>query len=219
MEQFFEILKNVKLFEGIDRGDLFSMLSCLQARVVPFKKGDFVLSAGQKAEHVGIVLSGRLHILREDYEGGRSLLDSLAPGDIFAETLCCAGIEQSPVGVMAETEAEVMLLGFRRILKTCPSSCSFHARLIENMLQVVAQKNILLQNRMEFLSRKTIREKVLSYLESFAMRQGKDFSIPLNREQLADFLCVDRSALSRELGRLKAEGVIDFWKNRFRLNI
>lgn len=217
MEKYSNVLRTVKLFEGIAPEQLDAMLACLDAKTIGVRKGDFLLSAGESAAHVGIVLAGQLHIVREDIHGGRALLAALTKGGIFAETLCCAGVMESPVSVIAESDGSVMLLAFQRILHTCSGACVFHAKLIENMLRVIAAKNLQLQARMELLSRKSIRERVLAYLESIAARQGRAFSIPLNREGLADFLCVDRSALSRELGRLKEAGVIDFWKNNFKM--
>lgn len=211
------LLQTVQLFDGIEPEAFPSMLSCLGMKELDIPKDVYVLSAGDPVENVGIVLQGTLHVVREDDHGSRSLLATLPPGALFAETLCCVGTKESPVSVLASTDSRVMLLAFSRIIRTCSSACSFHAKLVANMLQVVASKNLMLQARMEFLSKKSIRARLLAYFASAAAEQGRDFSIPMSRETLADFLCVDRSALSRELGRLKDEGIVDFWKNQFRL--
>ena len=210
-----DILKDVKLFEGISAPDLPKMLNCLNAKTVYFSKGEFVLSAGDKTEFVGVVLDGVVHIVKEDADGNRVLVDALAPGNFFGEALCCAGIAESPVSVVADTAAEVMLLQFQRILQVCSDTCVYHARLVENMLHVIAQKNLLLQNRIDFLSKKTLRGRIMAYLETVAPRRGVRFTIPFSREELADFLCTDRSALSRELGNMREEGMIRFKKNQF----
>lgn len=215
MREFQEILGSVRLFAGIAQEDYPAMLACLDARVAEVKKDDFLLLAGDRPTHVGVVLSGRLHVSRVDLDGNRSLLASLLPGDFFAEALCCAGVKESPVSVQADTEGQTMLIPFARILHTCPQSCSFHSRLLENMLGVLAHKNLTLQSRMEALGHKNLRGRLLCYLEAAAVGQGRRFSIPFNREELADYLCVDRSALSRELGLLKKEGMLDYWKNNF----
>lgn len=217
MKEYFEILKNVGLFSGIEQGELASVLACLGAETAAVKKGEYVLAAGSPVDFVGIVLTGRLHIVREDINGERALIAGLAPGDFFGETLCCAGVAESPVGVLADTDAGIMRLGIRQILETCSKSCPFHTKLIENMLRMLARKNLQLQARMDFLEKKTIRARLMSYFESVAMKQGREFVVPFNREELADFLCVDRSALSRELGKLKSEGIIEYRKNRFAL--
>ena len=145
------------------------------------------------------------------------MLATLGEADIFAEALCCAGVEESPVSVLADTDAAVLLLGFSRILHTCPNSCTFHQTLIANMLQIVARKNLYLQGRMEIISMKSVRAKVLRYLSALAAVHGRDFTAPHNREQMADYLCVERSALSHELMRMKQEGLIAYRKDRFTL--
>ena len=213
----FESLKKSKLFAEIDEKEIASMLTCLDARTLHLKKGDAVIRHGDKVEYVGVVLDGVLHVIKEDADGERSLMAQLSAGDHFAEALCCAGIAESPVSVLVETEATVMLLDFKRILHTCTNACIFHAKLIENMLCVMAAKNVQLQARIEYLSKKTIRKRILKYLVNLSGGANETFTIPFNREELADYLCIDRSALSRELMRLKEEKVLDYWKNQFRI--
>lgn len=215
MKNYFGILKSVGLFKGIDAADLEAMLSCLGAEVKGIHKDEIILLAGEKPRQVGIVLSGQLHILKEDYEGNRALMAAVTPGKVFAEALCCANIDESPVTVVADIDSVVMLLGFKRILHTCPNSCLFHTKLIENMLGLIANKNLQLQKRMEIVGLKSVRMKVTSYLESFVPSQGRNITIPFNREELADFLCVERSALSHELARMKEDGLIEYRKNKF----
>lgn len=213
--KYFELLKSVKLFGGIGTEDLDAMLKCLGSEARRFRKDEILLLAGDKPEYVGVVLSGQLYIAREGYDGSRSLIAAITPGEIFAEALCCAGVSESPVTVTAGTDSVVMLLRFSRILHTCAGSCTFHTMLIENMLRIIANKNLLLQNRMEIVGLKSVRMKVRRYLESFAPKQGRNITIPFNREELADFLCVERSALSHELAKMKRDGLIDYRKNEF----
>ena len=217
MKEYFPVLKSVSLFSGIDIGGLEPMLGCIGAKVKKVRKGAIVLLAGDKPRHVGIVLSGQLQIIREDYEGNRSILSVLTSGDTFAEALCCAGVAESPVTVLADSEGAIMLLSIERILHTCPQSCSFHRAMIKNLLGIVARKSLMLQNHMEILSLNSIRAKVIRYIESLAPKHGHEVVIPLNREEMADHLCVDRSALSHELSKMKKDGLIDYRKNRFLL--
>lgn len=213
----YESLKKSKLFAEMEEREIASMLTCLRARTVSLKKGDAVIRHGDKVEYVGVVLNGVLHVIKEDADGERSLMAQLVEGDHFAETLCCAGITESPISVFAETDTTVMLLDFKRILHTCTNACVFHTKLIENMLFVVASKNVQLQAQIEYLSKKTIRKRILKYLTNLSGGGNQAFTIPFNREELADYLCVDRSALSRELMWLKEEKVLDYWKNQFRM--
>jgi len=209
----------VSLFDGIDDNNLDAMLQCIGAEVKNVLKGEFALLAGDKVSHIGIVISGDLHILRECFDGKRSLIASLMPGSVYAEAMCCASIEESPISVIAKTDFVIMMLNFPHILNSCSNSCGFHGKLIENMLKIMANKNLHLQNRMEIVSMKSVRSKVLNYLESFVPKQGKNIVIPFNREELANFLCVERSALSHELARMKADGLIDYRKNQFFLKV
>ncbi len=218
MTNIFLILKKVNLFAGISENDVKSMLSCLSARVIKTEKNEYLLMAGDPVAYIGIVLSGTLHIEKDDAEGGRTMIASLSTGDYFAEALCCAGVKESPVNVVVDTGGTVMLIEFKKIMSVCPNSCIFHSKLIENMLGIIARKNLMLQNRMEIIGKRSLRLKIMCYLESLSSKTGGKVEIPFNREELADFLCVDRSALSHELSRMKNEGLIDYKKNMFSVN-
>ena len=209
--------KATELFKDIAAADLQRMLACIGAETASIKKGGIILLEGDSLRHVGIVLAGQLHVLRENYDGSRLLLATMPPGEIFAETMCYTGASKSLVTVMAKVDSMVMLLDFSRILRTCSSSCPFHAKLIENMLRLVVSKNLMLQHQMAIVSLKSVRSKVRRYLESLEPEQGRDITIPFNREELANYLCVERSALSHELARMKKDGLIEYRKNNFRI--
>lgn len=217
MKKLSGFLMHVPLFAHIADPEIDVLLSCLGGHVRAVEKGEVVLRAGDPVTQVGVVLEGMLQIAREDAEGGRVLLMVIGPNDFFGEALSCAGVKRSPVTVSAESASTVLLVDFKKILGTCSRSCTYHTQLIENMMGILAKKNLFLQERMEVLSKKTIREKLLRYLEGMAPRAGVPVTIPLNRNALADYLGVDRSALSRELGRLRDEGVLQFRKNIFTL--
>ena len=215
MQDYFDVIKNIPLFNNIDHSELKALLNCLGAEIKTIPKGNIILPAGEKPINVGVVLSGIVHISKEDYDGNRVIITAAVPGEVFAESLCCAHIGKSPVTVFAGEDAAVMLLKFDRILSTCPNSCPFHRKLVENMLNLLANKNLHLQSRMEIIAAKSIRTKVLQYLETLGIRQGDSIAIPFNREELADYLCVERSALSHELSKMKRDGLIDYKKNIF----
>lgn len=218
MDKYKNVLLNVELFNGIDENNISSMLSCLEAQISDYNKNEFILREGDPVNYVGIVLDGQLQIIREDANGERILITGLNKGDIFGEALSSANVTHSPVSVVSYSDSKVLVINFQRILKVCSSACSHHTKLIENMLHLLAQKNLFLQNRMNILSKKTIRSRILCYFDSVVFIQGhNNINIPFNREELADFLCTDRSALSRELANMKAEGIIDYYKNYFKL--
>ncbi len=211
------IFNKCELFNEINEKDIPLLLKCLKAEIKTYKKDEIILLEGNRPEFVGTVLSGIIHIVKEDYDGNHVLISAVSFGEIFAEALCCASISESPVTVTAETDSEVLILRFDRILSICSESCIFHKRLIQNMLYLVARKNIMLQKRLDIISVKSIRERVLRYLHTFPQNWGEKIDIPFNREELADYLCVDRSALSHELSKMKRENVIDYQKNSFTL--
>lgn len=216
MKKFVEygnILQSVELFATIEQDDLDTMLGCLDAKLAYAKKDEIVLLSGQRPEHVGIVMSGQLHIVKEDAEGNRILVAGLQPGEIFAEALCAAGVGESPVTVLADTDSAILRLRFDRVIHPCGQACEFHGKLVENLLGLIARKNLLLQSRMEIMAIRSVREKVLRYLGSFAMPKGEKITIPFNREELADYLCVERSALSHTLSRMKQDGLLEYRKN------
>ncbi|OFV69342.1 Crp/Fnr family transcriptional regulator [Acetobacterium wieringae] len=217
MDKNIEVLRKVKLFDGIDE-NLEAMLQCLGGEVKTYDRGEIILLTGQPVPAVGVILSGEVQVIQEDYYGNRSILTELSPSHIFGEAFASAGVKESPVTVLAKTNASVMFLGIERIINTCPNSCIFHNQLIENLLKILARKNILLSNKNQLLSRRTIQDKVLSYLSLQAEKKGNlAFEIPFSRNELADFLCVDRSALSRVLSKLQKEGIIEYTNNHFKL--
>ena len=218
MEKYLDVLGRCPLFAGIEKGELQSMLACLGACEKSFAKGRAILEEGTPATEMGVVLSGRAQVEQSDYFGNRSILASVFPGELFAESFACAGVSFLPVQVRAEEESKVLLVDCQRMLTTCSHACAFHGRMIENLLRIVAHKNLQLHRKAEILSRRTTREKVLTYLTEEARRSGSDtFEISFNRQQLADYLAVDRSGLSAEMSKMKKEGMLDYRKNRFHL--
>ena len=212
-----EILRKVKLFDAID-DKLEDMLQCLGSEEKKYDRGEIILMTGQPVTSVGVVLSGEVQIIQEDYYGNRSSLTKLKPGHIFGEAFASAGIKESPVTILAKSNCRIMFLAIERIISTCPNSCIFHSQLMENLLKILARKNILLSSKNQLLSQRTIRDKVLSYLGLQAEKKGSlEFEIPFSRNELADFLCVDRSALSRVLSQLKKDGTIEYQNQHFRL--
>lgn len=211
------ILNSCPLFHGVSGEELGSMLGCLDARERHYSKGEAIFREGDRAEWVGIVLEGEVHIMKEDYAGNRSVIGAVGQGQLFGEVFACAGVEHLPVSAVATQPCRVLLVSCRRIITTCPSSCGFHNLVIRNLLHIVARKNLMLNQKIEFLSKKTTRDKLLAFLSAHAKAQNsKIFSIPYDRQALADYLGVERSAMSAELSRLKKDGVIDFHKNQFR---
>jgi len=216
MKNIFDAVKDHPLWSGIGRGEFEGMLSCVGAKTRSYGKGDMILLTGDPASHIGLILSGRVKIIREDAEGGAAILTELTAPEIFGEAFACAGVGHSPVTVRASEDCEVLFMNYKKVVSSCPSACGFHSRLIGNMLALVAKKNLMLNAKIEILSKRTTREKLTAF---FDMRRGaaRKVTIPYNREELANYLCVDRSAMSGELCKMRDEGLLRFHKNEFEI--
>lgn len=216
MKDFFEVAKHNPLFQGIAYSDFEKMLTCLGARTIRYHKDEVILLSGDTISFVGLILQGSVRLIKEDVEGRIAILSEQSVSEVFGEVFACAGISQSPVTILAAEEAEVLFIDYKRIITTCTAACPFHTMLIENMLKLVAVNNLMLSQKIDILSKRTTREKLLQYFE---MQRGvaKKFTIPFNREELAHYLCVDRSAMSNELCKMRNEGLIDFHRNEFEL--
>lgn len=210
MEKYFGILSQCPLFAGIEQSELNAVTGCLNGKTVKVSKGNPVFLEGDPARYLGVVLLGTIQVIREDYYGNRSVMAVLRPGELFAEVFSCAGLATMPVSVIAVTDSEVLLLDCRRVFTSCSNACHFHSLLIKNLLQEMAQKNLILTRKIRYMSQKTTKEKLMAYLLDQAKQQGrKEFVIPHNRQSLADYLGVERSAMSAEISKLKKSGQID----------
>lgn len=216
MKQYINLLKNTYMFNGINESEIEGILKCLNARTMLYKKNEYILRNGETVNSIGMVLEGLALVEKEDIWGNRTIISEISPGSLYAESYACLSKLPAEISVIASDNTTVMLFDIRRILTTCSSSCGFHTKLIQNLLYTIAQKNVLLTKKMEYISKKTIKEKLLAYLSSEAMKAGSPtFNIPFNRQELADFLSVDRSALSSEISRLQKKGIISCRKNAF----
>lgn len=216
MKKYFEILAKCPLFDDIEPNDLNTMIGCLHGKTISVPKGSPVFLEGEPARFVGVVLFGTVQVVREDYYGNRSVMTILQPGELFAEVFSCAGLDTMPVSAIALTDSEVLLLNCRHVLSSCSNSCHFHNTLIKNLLQEMAQKNLALSRKIRYMSQKTTKEKIMAYLLDQAKQQGSnEFVIPHDRQSLADYLGVERSAMSAEISKLKQSGQIDTHGSRF----
>lgn len=212
------VITSARLFGGMSVREIKSVLRCLNAQMHRFPKNSFIMHRGERSDKIGMVLSGSVLIMQEDFWGNRSITAKLTSGDTFAEAFACSDNAVMNADVLAAEDCTVMLLHIRKLLDSSGSECGSHGVLIKNLLRETAEKNIMITERMTFMSRRTTREKLLAYLSAESARQGSsEFSIPFDRQQLADYLCVDRSAMSAELCRLRDLGVLSFHRSHFEL--
>ncbi len=215
-----DILEEVRsaLFDGIGPQERGAMLGCIGYHVGTFKKGEIVAFEGENLRHIGIVLSGSVDMVKEDLWGNKTMLVRIRQNELFGETFACGDDNLSVVTFAVSENARVLFMPFSRVMHSCTMACGFHHRLIENMVRIIANKNRGLMQKVEVVSKRTIREKLLAYLSIQAqLQQSRYFEIPLGRVELAEYLCVDRSALTRELVKMKEDGLIDYDKNCFRI--
>jgi len=207
-----------QLFQGISEEELGALVKCLGCTFRTYKKDEAVYHVGDFVREIGIVTGGRVHIVKDDAWGNSNIIAEISDGGMFAEAAVCAGIGILPVTVRAAADTEVMFVDFQRIITACTSACIFHALLIRNMIGVFARKNMMLVGKMEHITKRTTRDRLLSYLsEQAKLHNSNSFEIPFDRQKLADYLSVERSALSAEMSRLKVDGVIKYRKNHFEL--
>lgn len=209
-------LTKIVLFEGLDKEEIKNLWSCIDAKVKKYKKNEIIVSEGDNVDAIGAVLQGSVQVSRTDIDGNRLVVASIQQYDLFAETYALSKNHESPVMVNATEDSVVLWLNVSKLLTTCSSACIFHRRLIQNIIELLANKNIYLSRKLDILSKKTLREKILQFLHSYSSTsKSRIITIPYNRLAMADYLGVDRSALSRELSKMKEDGLIDYHKSTF----
>lgn len=213
-----EILKKTQLFSDVDNDEISAMLNCLQAETVDYKNGDYVFREGDFINQITVLVKGKLLVQRDDFWGNRSIVNVINSGEMFGEAYVAPGSGAMLNDVIAVEDSTIIAFDINRILTVCPSACKFHTDIIKNLLFTIAEKNRKLVQKIGHMSKRSTRAKLLSYLSDEAKKQNSShFYIPFNRQQLADFLCVDRSAMSNELCKMRDEGLIKFNRNEFTL--
>lgn len=216
MKQYIPVLQKTQLFSGIGEEETEAMLNCLQARLRSYKKGEFVLRQGERLDKIMVLAEGKLHIQRDDHWGNRSIINMISPSEMFGEAFAAPESGAILNDVLAVEDSVVLLFDVNRIITVCPSACRYHSKVVQNLFCAISEKNRKLVQKLGYMSERTTRGKLITYLSDEAKRHSSsEFSIPFNRQQLADYLSVDRSAMSAELCRMRDEGLLRFEKNRF----
>ena len=218
MEEFLPILRHTSLFRGMEDSQISAILGCMEAKLRRYRKGEYIFRQGEAVREISLLTEGTLHIQREDYWGNCNILGTIRPGELFAEAYLAPHSGGIGNNVVAVEDSAVLFLDARRILTLCPSACGFHVQVVRNLVFVLCQKNQNLVRKLGHMAHRSTREKLMSYLSEESQRQGaRTFGIPFNRQQLADYLSVDRSAMSSELSKMRRDGLIDFDRSTFTL--
>lgn len=206
------------LFAHMTAAQVESLLLCLQAKRGDYPKGAALLRVGEPVTHIGLLLEGGALVEQRDFWGNRNILSRIEPGQVFGAAFICAGKSVANVAVVAAQPCSVLWLDARCVTRPCGQDCANYSQLIRNLLFCLAQENRHMNEKLAHMTQRTTRQKLLAYLFSEAARQGKrQFSIPYDRQQLADYLSVERSAMSAALSRLRRDGLIAYQKNQFTL--
>jgi len=218
MEKYLPVLKKSVLFSGVKEEDIRALLSCVEAKVRRYGKGEYVLQQGEYLDDIAVLTEGSLHIQNDDYWGKRSILGRISIGEIFGEAYAFSREEPLMNDVVAIEDSTIMFINAKKVISTCSSACRFHTLVVQNLFSVLSEKNKKLVQKLGHIGKRSTREKLISYLSQESKRQkSAEITIPFNRQQLADFLSVDRSAMSNELCKMRDEGLLTFRKNVFRL--
>lgn len=208
------------IFNGIDQKNIPQVLECLKGFTKEYLNGEYIIAQGDKSEYIGILISGTAHVIRTDIDGREIIITEIEPYDTFAESYVCAGVP-FPIDVQtASHNAKAYYIPVSRIISPCSQACEWHKQLLQNMMMLLARKNIILNEKIEIISKKTIRDRVMCFLtlldeKSQVKGNCSKIIIPFNREEMAKHLSIERCALSRELSRMKEDGLIDYNKNTF----
>lgn len=208
----------IPLFAGIEGEDLLSVFQCLGSFIKTYQKGEYILLSEEKVRCVGVILEGTVKMIKEDLWGNKTILAVMEQKELFGELFACGNTIAATVTFVAGKDTRVLYLPFEGVMHSCTKSCLFHHRLIENMVTLIADKSVQLMEKLEITTKKTLREKILCFLDNQARKHNsRYFTISMGRIELAEYLCADRSALTRELNLMKSEGIIDFDKNTFKI--
>jgi len=220
LKNFLPILRNNPFFKGLTDHEILSILHCVNATVISKERDSYIFRAGDSTKVMGLVVSGCVLVMQEDLWGHRNILSKCHVGDFFGEPYAASPGAVLNISVVADENCEIIFLNIQRLLVTCPTACEHHQKLIRNLVSVLANKILLLNNKITHVGKRTTRDKVLSYLSAESLRHSSlSFDIPFDRQQLADYLCIDRAAMSTEISKLQKEGFIKTNRNHFELMV
>ncbi len=219
MQEYLNVFQKSSFFAGMDDKEILSVLTCVDGKLVTPKTGEYIFRAGECISSMGMVLDGNVLVIQENVWGHRNVLAKFQAGDFFAEAYAATPESVLNISVVADTDCTIMLLNMNRLLHLCPTPCSHHSKLIRNLVALLAERLLLFNDKITHICQRSIKEKLLSYLSSEAIRQGSmEFNIRFDRQQLADYLSIERSAMSAELSKLQKAGILSTQRNHFVLH-
>ncbi|MHB8064426.1 MAG: Crp/Fnr family transcriptional regulator [Ruminiclostridium sp.] len=218
MDKNFGILSKCALFKNVNEEDFGSLLSCLNTYTKNYDNDEYVFFAGNEINYIGVILSGSAEIIKENLAGSRHIMAFLGPTHIFAEGIVCTAERISPVTLRVKEDSKILFIPYERITRSCGNSCAFHIQLIQNMMMILGEKNYNLNNKIELLTLKGMREKIAAYLLTESKNNNSlNFQIIPNRNELAQYLNVSRTSMCRELAQMKELNMLDYYQKSFKI--
>jgi CRP-like cAMP-binding protein len=218
LKKYYKTLEKNPLFDGIDDYGIDQLLGCLQPKVKNYEKNQFIAFAGDEFTSIGVILEGQVTVIKENATGNKVMISLLDPGDMFGEMIAFSNFTKWPATVQATKNSAIMFMEKSAIVGECPKMCSWHKSLIQNMLKIVSNRALMLNKKVEYLSIKSMRGKLSTFfVEEHKKSKGNVLNLTMNRNELADFLNVSRPSMSREMAKLKDEGIIDYKKNQIEI--
>ena len=220
MKKYLPILRNSPFFKGLSDNEILSILHCVNGTIISKERDSYIFRAGDSTDVMGLVTSGCVLVIQEDLWGHRNILSKCHTGDFFGEPYAASPGAVLNISVVADGDCEIIFFNIQRLLVTCPTACEHHQKLIRNLVSVLANMILILNDKITHIGKRTTRDKLLSYLSAESARQSSlSFDIPFDRQQLADYLCIDRAAMSTEISKLQKEGFIKTNRNHFELTV
>ncbi|NMM64248.1 Crp/Fnr family transcriptional regulator [Clostridium sp. P21] len=218
INQYINLIKKSPLFHGIDTDEIFSLFHCLNHQIHDYNKNEFIINSGETIDKFGLVLEGEIIITKENIRGDRVVMSIIKKGGLFGEMFVFSSRKIWPVTVMAQSSCKVLFLANSDLIARCGKNCSWHTSMLANFINVISDKGLMLNKKVEYLSLKSIRSKICLYLfDQYEHVKNSTFTIPLKRNELADFLNISRPSLSREMCEMRDEGIIDFHLSTFKI--
>lgn len=218
IKEYIHTIEKSPLFYGIKRDEIITMLQCLTPKIHTYNKNECIVNSGESIDRFGIVLEGEAIIVKENAEGNRVIMSVVKKGDMFGEMLVFSSHKIWPVTVRVQSSCKVLFLTNSDIIARCGKNCSWHISMLQNFMKVISDKSLMLNKKVEYLSIKSIRGKICTYLlEQYQITGRTNIILPLKRNELADFLNVSRPSMSREMCQMRDEGIIDFHMCTFRI--
>lgn len=218
VEKYIDVIKDAPLFRGIKEEEISLLLKCLTPKIQSYGKNESIVNSGESIDRFGIILEGEAIIVKENAEGNRVILSVVNKGDLFGEMLVFSSNKIWPVTVRVQSSCKVLFLTNSDLIARCGNNCSFHISMLQNFMKVISDKSLMLNKKVQYLSIKSIRGKICTYLfDQYQLKKNINVMLPLKRNELADFLNVSRPSMSREICQMRDEGIIDFHLSTFRI--